>query len=502
MSVERWTPNVKPTAEEARILARLKTQSMYRDTGAGAPPQPPALMCMALILQCYTGDSDREVVELTVDSDRWQMVLGCLRSTEPAFSQGGLPQFRERLIAHDLDKRLLERTVEIARRAKFSGKKTLPKSLRVVMDSRPLVGAGRVEDTFNLLGHAARKIAECAADMSGLSFAEVCHRSHAEVLLAPSIKAGLDVDWSDAVQKREALENLFIQVNALAEWVGRTMGGDGLDGPITKYLTALQQVAEQNLDEENGRVTMHQGVAPDRRVSFEDEDMRHGRKSKSKRFNCYKEHVAADGDTGVILACAVTPANVPEEEAAPMLKADIEAQGLTMHELSIDLGYANSSIVDDIENAGGDVLCKPWPSHNNRGLFTKKDFAIDLRAKTITCPHGEVEELVAGEVVEFDPEACGGCRLRAQCTHSASGRGRTVRLADDERRQQRLRKLQSTAAGRERLRDRTQIEHRLAHVSAREGPRARYRGTRKNTFNLRRTAAIQNLEVAHRAMVA
>ena len=370
------------------------------------------------------------------------------------------------------------------------------------MDSRPLVSAGRVEDTFNLLGHAARKIAECAADMSGLSFAEVCHRSHAEVLLAPSIKAGLDVDWSDAVQKREALENLFIQVNALAEWVGRTMGGDGLDGPITKYLTALQQVADQNLDEENGRVTMHQGVAPDRRVSIEDEDMRHGRKSKSKRFNGYKEHVAADGDTGVIFACAVTPANVPEEEAAPMLKADIEAQGLTMHELSIDLGYANSSIVDDIENAGGDVLCKPWPSQNNRGLFTKKDFAIDLPAKTITCPHGEVEELVAGEVVEFDPEACGGCRLRAQCTHSASGRGRTVRLADDERRQQRLRKLQSTAAGRERLRDRTQIEHRLAHVSAREGPRARYRGTRKNTFNLRRTAAIQNLEVAHRAMVA
>ena len=115
------------------------------------------------------------------------------------------------------------------------------------MDSRPLVGAGRVEDTFNLLGHAARKIAECAADMSGLSFEEVCHRSHAEVLLAPSIKAGLDVDWSDAVQKGQALENLFIQVNALAEWVGRTMGGAGLDGPITKYLEALQQVADQNL---------------------------------------------------------------------------------------------------------------------------------------------------------------------------------------------------------------------------------------------------------------
>ena len=97
MTIERWEPNVKPAAAEERILARLKTHrklfaflrlhrheifddefqellaSMYRDTGAGAPPQPPALMCMALLLQGYTGDSDREVVELTVVDARWQM---------------------------------------------------------------------------------------------------------------------------------------------------------------------------------------------------------------------------------------------------------------------------------------------------------------------------------------------------------------------------------------------------------------------------------------------
>jgi hypothetical protein len=79
------------------------------------------------------------------------MVLGTLDAAadEPAFSQGGLQQFRERLIACEMDRRLLERTVEVAKATKgFDAKKT-PRSLRVGVDSRPLEGAGRVEDTIN-----------------------------------------------------------------------------------------------------------------------------------------------------------------------------------------------------------------------------------------------------------------------------------------------------------------------------------------------------------------
>lgn len=526
MAIEHWKPVVKTTKAEEAILARLKTHrklfaflrlhrheildddfqellaSMYRDTGAGASPQPPALMCMVLLLQEYDGVSDREAVERSVIDARWRMVLDCLGDDAPAFSQGGLQQFRERMIAKDMDMKLLERTVEVARRAKSFDWKKLPKSLRVAMDSRPLVGAGKVEDTFNLLGHAARKIAECAAKQTGLAFEDVCRLAHAPLLMASSIKAGLDVDWSDQREKDDALQTLVIQVRSLSEWVGRIIGGEGLDGPITKYIEALQQVQEQNIDEVNGRISMRQGVAADRRVSIEDEEMRHGRKSKSHRFNGYKEHIASDLDHGVILACAVTAANVPEEEAAPLLKADIEAQGYRVRELDIDRGYLNSKIVDEVEAAGGEVLCKPWPTRSPKGLFTKQDFVINARAGTITCPAGEVERFEAGATVEFDPEACGGCRLRAQCTHSASGRGRTIHVADDESRQQRLRELRGTPAGRMRLRRRTHVEHDLAHIAARKGRRARYRGKRKNTFHLRRTSAVQNLEAAQRAMLA
>ncbi|WP_437738640.1 hypothetical protein [Sorangium sp. So ce1335] len=47
--------------------------------------------------------------------------------------------------------------------------------------------------------------------------------------------------------------------------------------------------------------------------------MRHGRKSRSKRFDGYKEHIARDLDLPVIVACPFKPANRPEDErAAPL----------------------------------------------------------------------------------------------------------------------------------------------------------------------------------------
>ena len=82
-----------------------------------------------------------------------------------------------------------------------------------------------------------------------------------------------------------------------------------------------------------------QGVAKDRRISIEDPDMRHGRKSKSKRINGYKRHVATDLSSRAILACAVTPANIAEHEAFPKLKSDIDDQGIRFSEAHFDRGY-------------------------------------------------------------------------------------------------------------------------------------------------------------------
>jgi hypothetical protein len=61
-----------------------------------------------------------------------------------------------------------------------------------------------------------------------------------------------------------------------------------------------------------------------------------------------------------------------------------------------------------------------------------------------------------------------------------------------------LRKIAATKKGRELYRERTAVEHSLARISQRQGNRARYKGTRKNLYDLCRAAIIQNLETIER----
>jgi hypothetical protein len=478
-------------------------EGMYRRTGAGTEPLPPALLCMVVLLQAYAGVSDAEAVELTVMDARWQLVLDCMNAESPVISQGALQKFRERLIVSGLDRRLLERTVELAKATKEFDWKKLPKELHVAVDSRPLEGAGRVEDTINLLGHAARKIVMLAAKLTELPVETVARQARIPIALYASTKAALDRDWSDPNQRSQALEELLTQVDSLHGWLERTQLED--ERPLQRYIEAIAQIRAQDTEhDEKGRTRMKQGVASDRRVSVEEPEMRHGRKSKSKRFNGYKQHVATDLNSDLILACAVTPANRPEEEATPALKVDLALQHASIGRLYIDRGYINSELVADVQREGGEIVCKPWHVRNTirPGFFAKTDFILNMRDRTITCPAGHVETFAFGREVEFDPEVCGPCPLRSKCTHSASGHGRTVSIAEDERLQKKLRARQATKTGRLQLRERVGVEHRLAHIAARQGRRARYRGVSKNLFDLRRTAAIQNLEAIQRKIEA
>jgi hypothetical protein len=523
MSIECWTPSAKITQREKFILKRCRKnrklfaflrenrhrlfdaamqqelEKMYRDTGAGRRPVCPAVMAMALIMQGYLGLSDADAVEMTVVDLRWQMVLDCLGSEEPVFSQGALFEFRERLIAHDMDRRLLERTAELARSTKGFDAKKLPKTLRIAVDSSPLQGAGRVEDTINLIGHAARKVVECAAQLLECEYETACRKAGIPLLLETSIKKALDRDWSDAKQKGEAIDVLAKQVLSLERWIARNLAQEVDRPPLEDVLGVLRQLMDQDLEPDpgGGGVRVAQGVAKDRRISVEDGDMRHGRKSKSKRIDGYKRHVATDLDSQAILACSITPANIPEHEALPELKSDIDAQGIRFGEAHFDRGYMGSPTVCELEDDGAEIFCKPWKSRNG-DLFTKEDFKLDLRAKTITCPAGNMEMIEFGRTAQFDPDGCDACELRRQCTTGRRGHGRTINILDDERMQKKLRVMSKTKSGRQRFRERIPVEHRLAHIGQRQGPKARYNGTRKNLYDLRRAAIIQNLETVQR----
>jgi hypothetical protein len=101
-----------------------------------------------------------------------------------------------------------------------------------------------------------------------------------------------------------------------------------------------------------------------------------------------------------------------------------------------------------------------------------------------------------GGVVHFPAATCAACPLRQRCT--TSPRGRSVTIHPDERLLGELRQRQLTPLGRAKLRERIAVEHGLAHIGYWQGRRARYRGVRKNLFDLRRCAVVQNLHVIAR----
>jgi Transposase DDE domain len=132
----------------------------------------------------------------------------------------------------------------------------------------------------------------------------------------------------------------------------------------------------------------------------------------------------------------------------------------------------------------------------NGTRFPKTAFTLDWSRHRIRCPAAVEAPFTPGGTVHFPAATCAACALRERCT--ASPRGRSVHLHPDERFLAELRQRQLTPAGRAKLRERIAVEHTLAHVGHWQGRRARYCGSRKNLFDLRRCAVVDNLHVLRR----
>jgi len=294
-----WNPPITLTSEEQQIAARTRktrkffvflrehrhelldadlqytlAQSYSPEPGGQAPVEA-GLLALATLLQAYCHVGDRDAVELTVMDKRWQMVLDCLGAEQPPFSQGTLFNFRMRLIAHNLDKTLLDRTVALAETTGGFG----ARQLRAVLDSTPLFGAGRVEDTLNLLGHALRKAVGLAAQELGTSAEAVVEDAGLVLVGHSSLKAALGLVLEEVARWQRWLEQ---QQTLAAE-----------QPPLKEVMETITQIVTQDPEPDPGggpggrRLKQH--VAPDRRISIEDKAIRHGRKSSAKTFNGFKE---------------------------------------------------------------------------------------------------------------------------------------------------------------------------------------------------------------------
>ena len=512
-----WNPPIALSAEEPKIAARTRKArkffvflrarrhelldapfqdtlaATYRAEPGGKEPVEAGMLARATLLQAYCQVGDRDAVELTVMAKRWQMVLDCLGAESPPFSQSTLFNFRMRLIAHHLDKTLLDRTVTLAETTGGFG----ARQLRAALDSTPLFGAGRVEDTLNLLGHGLRKAVGLAARELGTAAAAV--REEASLLLGgpSSLKAALDLDWGQPKAREQALRVVLEEVERWKTWLEQHQRLSADAPPMKEIMDTIAQMVPQDTEPDPeggpGHTRIKQHVAPDRRISIEDADMRHGRKSSAKTFNGFKEHFVLDLDSHVTREVVVRPANEPEH-AVVALVADVLEPKPGLLQLDIDLGYMASPRMAQWAEQGVYIIARPWPPGGP--LFTKDAFTLDFMHGTVSCPGGQTVPMVPGKDAQFPASACDACPQRAQCTKAQLGQGRTLHIREDEPFQSQLRAKIKTKRGRAALRKRTAVEHAISHHIAHQGRRARYKGLRKNQFDGRRHAAVSNLQVA------
>src|SRR5438270_3311610 len=125
--------------------------------------------------------------------------------------KGTLVAFRKRLIDAQMDRRLIEQSIEVAAATGAFG----ARPLRVALDSSPLWGASRVEDTYNLLGHALRKALGVIARKPRRGLAEVAVEAGAPLVSGASLKAALDLDWDNPTERAEALSTVLGVLNAV-----------------------------------------------------------------------------------------------------------------------------------------------------------------------------------------------------------------------------------------------------------------------------------------------
>ena len=510
--IPRWVVPVELSAEEERIAKALKRigklfvflreirselfdeefqQRLGRAYKAprGTAPKPPALLAMVTLLQAYTQAGDADAVVTAQMDKRWQLVLGTLGESGAPFSQGVLVTFRERMAEHNLDQALLDRTVELAKQSgKFGWQK-----LKATLDSSPLLGAGRVEDTWNLIGRALAMVVDCAAKALKTPREQILTEARLTLLSGPSLKSALNINWDDAEQRQEALDRLLSEVDSLQAWVSTNAAAEAEKPPLRDALRALRRVLEQDLepDPTTGKRKIRRGVAKDRMPSLGDGEMRHGRKSKAKAFTGYKRHFMKLVEPNVIVGAMVLPANRAEHVALEPLIEDAKRHA-DIAECLMDRGYLGSTILETLRKDTV-VRCKPWPLRN-RGLFTKADFQIRLDDKTVVCPAGVVGSIrAASRTVRFPTSTCAACAKRHQCT-TAKRAGRSLTIHPQEALLLELRAAANTNEGRAVLRQRVTVEHMLARVSHVQGIKARYKGQRKNTLDARRTAALINLQ--------
>jgi hypothetical protein len=474
----------------------------------GRPSVPPSLLATALLLQVHDRCSDEEARQRACFDARWKVALGLEMETRP-FAKSTLQLFRAQLILHERVRAPLDRSLELARRRGFL---KAERKLKLALDTTNVLGWGAVKDTYNLLADGILMLIRELARLSGQRPREWAGEHGLGRYLEGSIKGQTDVDWSSREAREEFLGGLVSDAERLLELAGQVRACLDEESRQEKRLLAasqlLSQLLLQDVEREGGKVKVRQGTSGVRIPSAHDPEMRHGRKSPSKRFDGHKLGLAVDTDEQLITAVDVMAGSANDSEDAMKLVEATEASTGGEVEVAVgDAAYGSGATRREFLQAGKKLVAKVPGRHEDVRYFSKERFQVDLAAMTCICPAGHMTSHIVGDgfgsarrgsrhpatVFGFPAKVCRDCPLREQCYSPKTRGGRTLTLHPEEELLAEARTLQRSQKFREFQQRRQVAEHRLARMVQLGMRKARYRGRTKTLFQAVLTAAVANL---------
>src|SRR6478672_8583911 len=327
--------------------------------GMGRPSIPPSLLMRAVLLQLRDEASDREAARRAAKDLDWKRALGLDADVVP-FHATTLSVFRSRLLINDADERVLRVVLERA-----VGAGLFPKRVLAIVDSTGVMGAAAVADTYELLRQAIAKVVGAVGGAEALP--KKLRRAAKGI-----VNGKARIDWADATARR-------IELGRLVAVAHQVLAATSSNDALAEARSLLERIIDQDIEQDpadgSGPGIRH-GVATDRVVSVVDPEMRHGRKSPSKRVDGYKAHVLSDHDNELILAVAATPANSPDGPQAAGLVAAAHDVGVPVREVLGDTAYGDGDTRVAVHAVGATVTAKTQPPAST-GKFVKTDFTID-----------------------------------------------------------------------------------------------------------------------------
>lgn len=455
----------------------------------GRPSVPPARLTKVLILEHYENLSDRGALENVRFNIKWKYALDVPLDYE-GFDRSLLAYFRARLLINKKEKMIFKKTLQLAKEAGL-----LKKKVDQVIDSTPMLGAGAVKDTYELIRDSIRRV---------LSLVDKKTKSKMSLLLKVYGKndSKPKINWED---KKERGEFLSILISDAGEVLSHlNLDREDVNPELKDRATLLAKIICQDTEkDEEGKPQIRKGVAKDRIISTTDPEMRHGRKSKSGKFNGYKTHLTKDTESDIITNIDISAANSSDEEMAePLLNEAKQEFKVRTKSLTGDTAYGSSAMKEKMNKKKIKLFSKV-PSARNSKNISKDEFKIDLEKEKVTCPEGKTtskcykRKNVKGENTRFfvfPKEVCQLCARRGEC-YAAKSSGRTITTGPNEEYLQKMRVRQQTEQFKKIYNQRRPpIERKIAELIYHGLRKTRYIGKRKSRFQALFTAAVVNLK--------